>query len=157
MEDKSYNKEIKDSLKIREANPQDIHEILSLYASINDEGETIDINEALSLFEKMKSYPYHKVFVVEKNERVLATFALTIIDYMAHGGKKVGILEDLVVEERHRRKGIGTEILKFAISECRKNGCYKLALSSNLRREKAHRFYEKNGFKLHGYSFYTTL
>jgi hypothetical protein len=32
-------------------------------------------------------------------------------------------------------------------------GAYKLALSSNLRRLDAHRFYDTMGFARHGYSF----
>jgi len=36
-------------------------------------------------------------------------------------------------------------------------GCYKLMLSSNLRREAAHRFYASLGFEKHGYSFQIDL
>jgi len=35
----------------------------------------------------------------------------------------------------------------------KEKGCYKLTLSSNLRREAAHAFYESLGFTKHGYSF----
>jgi len=50
-------------------------------------------------------------------------------------------------------QGIGTAMMQFAMEECRKAGCYKLSLSSNLQREAAHRFYEGLGFKKHGFSF----
>jgi hypothetical protein len=33
------------------------------------------------------------------------------------------------------------------------SGCYKLALSSNLKRADAHRFYQSLGFHQHGISF----
>ena len=36
-------------------------------------------------------------------------------------------------------------------------GCYKLALSSNIRFERAHAFYDKLGFQRHGYSFVVEL
>ena len=35
----------------------------------------------------------------------------------------------------------------------RAKGCYKLVLSSNAKRERAHAFYESLGFERHGYSF----
>jgi len=38
---------------------------------------------------------------------------------------------------------------------CRSAGCYKLALSSNLKRAGAHRFYDSLGFERHGFSFVT--
>jgi len=44
-------------------------------------------------------------------------------------------------------------MMEHARAECRAGGCYKLALSSNLKREGAHQFYEALGFERHGYSF----
>jgi ribosomal protein S18 acetylase RimI-like enzyme len=35
----------------------------------------------------------------------------------------------------------------------REAGCYKLVLSSNQKRERAHAFYESLGFQRHGFSF----
>jgi GNAT superfamily N-acetyltransferase len=43
--------------------------------------------------------------------------------------------------------------MAYAMDICRAKGCYKLVLSSNQKREDAHRFYEKLGFTKHGYSF----
>jgi GNAT superfamily N-acetyltransferase len=40
-----------------------------------------------------------------------------------------------------------------AMAHCREAGCYKMVLSSNLKREKAHLFYERLGFERHGVSF----
>ena len=43
-------------------------------------------------------------------------------------------------------QGIGRAMMAHALEECRKAGCYKLALSSNVQRANAHRFYESLGF-----------
>jgi GNAT superfamily N-acetyltransferase len=48
-------------------------------------------------------------------------------------------------------------MVRQAIELCRDKGCYKLALSSNSRRSRAHAFYESLGFKRHGYSFVAEL
>jgi len=144
-------------MQIREAKESDIETILSLYSSLEDKDEGLSKEKAIEIFEKMKTYPYHKVYVVENEGKIVGTFVLTILDYFAHNGKRAGVLEDVVVDERERSKGIGKLMLNFAIEECRKNNCYKLALSSNIKRERAHSFYEKNGFKLHGYSFWTEI
>ena len=50
-------------------------------------------------------------------------------------------------------RGVGKAMMRFARARCRKAGCYKLALSSNLKRAAAHRFYESLGFEKHGFSF----
>jgi GNAT superfamily N-acetyltransferase len=44
-----------------------------------------------------------------------------------------------------------------AMRLAREAGCYKLALSSNRRRERAHAFYERLGFGRHGVSFLVEL
>jgi len=49
------------------------------------------------------------------------------------------------------------EMMQFAIATCREKSCYKVCLSSNLKRENAHQFYEGIGFRKHGYSFLTEL
>lgn len=144
---------MKPEIVIRQAKSEDLEEILRLLKSLNEDGEDLTLEEGLEILKVMESYPYHKVFVVEKEGKIVATFTLTIIDYLAHKGKRVGILEDVVVEEKERSKGLGTRIIEFAISECKRKNCYKLALSSNKKREKAHEFYMKRGFSLHGYSF----
>jgi GNAT superfamily N-acetyltransferase len=49
--------------------------------------------------------------------------------------------------------GIGKAMMQFALGLCRDKGCYKLMLSSNARRDRAHAFYESLGFERHGFSF----
>jgi hypothetical protein len=39
----------------------------------------------------------------------------------------------------------------------KEKGCYKMTLSSNLKRESAHAFYDSLGFKKHGFSFLVEL
>ncbi|MBV1733821.1 MAG: GNAT family N-acetyltransferase, partial [Hydrogenophaga sp.] len=50
-------------------------------------------------------------------------------------------------------KGIGRQLMAHAIEQARAAGCYKLALSSNAKRQAAHAFYESLGFQRHGLSF----
>ena len=79
------------------------------------------------------------------------------MDNLAHMGAPSGVVEDMVVHAHWRGKGIGKQMMGFAIDRCRERGCYKLALSSNVRLEAAHRFYESIGFRRHGYSFLVEL
>lgn len=81
----------------------------------------------------------------------MGTFAL------AHMGDKSGLIEDVVVRADMQGKGIGKKMMANAIDICKSKNCYKVALSSNIKRERSHRFYESLGFKRHGYSFYMEL
>lgn len=64
-----------------------------------------------------------------------------------------GFIEDVFVNEFHRRKGCGTKILETLIDEAKQRGCYKLIGTSRYSREKVHVLYEQNGFKKYGYEF----
>jgi GNAT superfamily N-acetyltransferase len=63
------------------------------------------------------------------------------------------VVEDVAVAPSRQGQGIGRAMMAHAIEECRKAGCYKLALSSNVKRAAAHKFYESLGFERHGYSY----
>ncbi len=52
-----------------------------------------------------------------------------------------------MVDARHRSKGYGEVLIRHAVEEARKAGCYKVSLTSNKRRTEAHRFYERLGFQ----------
>jgi GNAT superfamily N-acetyltransferase len=79
------------------------------------------------------------------------------MDNMAKRGRRSGIVEDVAVDPQYQGRGIGRAMMQHALEQCRRADCYKLVLSSNLKREDAHRFYDSLGFKRHGYSFRVEL
>ncbi|MCL5959659.1 MAG: GNAT family N-acetyltransferase [Chloroflexi bacterium] len=54
-------------------------------------------------------------------------------------------------------KGIGKQMMRFAMDRCKQAGCYKLALSSKIKRAAARAYYESLGFEKHEYSFTVEL
>lgn len=141
-------------VNIRKAEKKDLEYILALYSQPDmDNGEVLDIEEAERIFDKMGRYPDYSVYIAELDGNIVGTFALAIMDNLAHMGMPSGLIEDVVVSECFQGRGIGKLMMNRAIEICREKGCYKAALSSNLKREKAHRFYEGIGFRKHGYSF----
>lgn len=145
-------------LVIREASESDLDGVLALYAQPDiDDGEVLALADAREVFARFKLYPDYKLYVVTDGSDIIGTFALLIVDNLGHLGAASGLVEDVVVDPRRHSQGIGKQMMAFAIERCRERGCYKVALSSNLKRERAHKFYESIGFKKHGYSFYTEL
>lgn len=63
------------------------------------------------------------------------------------------LIEDLFVNEEFRNQGLGATMLRAAIEEAKKAGCYKLIGTSRHEREQVHQFYAKNGFKDYGKEF----
>jgi GNAT superfamily N-acetyltransferase len=145
-------------LSFREAEETDLSAVLALYAQPDMDGETgLTEAEALVVFRRMKTYPDYKVYVAVLDSEIVGTYALAVMDNLAHRGARSGLIEDVVVSDQCQGQGIGRQMMRDALNHCRAAGCYKAALSSNLKRERAHRFYESLGFEKHGYSFYTDL
>jgi GNAT superfamily N-acetyltransferase len=143
---------------IREAVERDLPSIILLYAQTSmDDAQVISLEKAESILKRTRDYPFFKVYVAVLNKQIVGTFELLIMDNLAHLGMPSGIIEDVVVAEKHQRKGIGKVMMRYAMNVCKEMGCYKVSLSSNLKREAAHRFYKSIGFQKHGYSFYTEI
>jgi GNAT superfamily N-acetyltransferase len=112
-----------------------------------------DVAAAAARFARFAAYPDYAVYLAEEDGVPVGTFALLVLDNLAHGGAPDGVVENVVVAEGWRGHGIGRAMMRFAMERCAAAGCYKLVLSSNVRREAAHRFYEDLGFVQHGLSF----
>jgi len=143
---------------ILQAVSADLPTILSLYAQPDvDDGKVMDLQTANSLFLKISTYPSYRLFVACSEDRIVGTYSLVILDNLVHMGAPSGLVESVVVLSDWRRKGEGKTMMSHAMTLCRAAHCYKLALSSNLIREPAHRFYEALGFTRHGFGFVVEL
>lgn len=144
--------------RIRPAKKADLEKILELYRELTDDPEDrITLVEAQKKFDKLNTYPDYHLFIAEHNNEIIGTFALLIMDNLAHRGEPSAIVEDVVIRKDVQGIGAGKAMMNFAMEKSREKGCYKMVLSSHLRRENAHMFYESLGFKKHGYSFVVDL
>ena len=64
------------------------------------------------------------------------------------------IVEDVIVEENLRGRGIGKALLEYAIILARKSGANGITLTSNPRREAANHLYQSMGFERHQTNVY---
>jgi len=62
-------------------------------------------------------------------------------------GGRVAILEDMVVSDNHRNKGVGSKLLKYALEFAQNQGCQRITLLTDDDNSGAHRFYEHHGFE----------
>jgi GNAT superfamily N-acetyltransferase len=150
----SVSDSVSTAVSIRAAREEDLPAVLALYAQPDlDAGHVLALERARGIFRRFARYPDYALYVAEHAGQIVGTFTLLVMDNLAHCGAPSGIVEDVAVASDWQSKGIGRAMMKFARERCRECGCYKLALSSNMKRERAHRFYEELGFELHGYSF----
>ena len=56
-------------------------------------------------------------------------------------------IEDVVTDKAHRGEGIGEALVKMAVEVARAEGAKRIYLTSNPKREAAHRLYKRCGFE----------
>ena len=145
-------------VEIRKATESDLPQVLRLYAQPEmDQGRVLTVDAAAEILRRMATYPEYAVYVATNHGSVVGTFALLVMDNLAHMGAPSAIVEDVCVDNELHGQGIGKAMMNFAMALARKRGCYKLALSSNATREGAHAFYRSLGFDQHGLSFHVKL
>tara|TARA_B100000902_G_C27057647_1_gene787418 strand:+ start:269 stop:700 length:432 start_codon:yes stop_codon:yes gene_type:complete len=85
----------------------------------------------------------HYIFVYNDKTTPIAMITLLIEQKLTHGGKCVCHIEDVVVDKKYNRKGIGSLIINNAVEFAKEKNCYKLILNCT---EEVKMFYQKNGF-----------
>lgn len=84
--------------------------------------------------------------VGEWDGRIVGCLQLTFIPGLSRYGAWRGQIEAVRVARDLRGKGLGREMMQWAIAECRARGCALVQLTSDKTRADAHRFYEGLGF-----------
>jgi GNAT superfamily N-acetyltransferase len=143
-----------DNLHIRPAKATDLPGVLALYAQPTlDDGRVLPIEDAEEILARFARYPDYTLYVAAIEHQIVGTFALLVMDNLGHRGAPSAVVEDVAVDPTMQGRGVGQAMMGFAIEQAREKRCYKLVLSSNAKRERAHAFYESLGFERHGYSF----
>lgn len=138
-----------DSLTIRMAYSDDILPMVDLLAELFtiEDGFTVDSMIQTRALELLLQNPQSIVLVAEMQNRVVGMITLQRLISTAVG-EYVGIIEDVVVNEADRGKGIGNKLIQAALEEASKRGWKRLALAADRRNSKAIGFYQKKGFEI---------
>ena len=138
-------------LTYRHAAPSDLPRLIALIAdgvivaTDDDPADAMhaDYVEALAA---ITADPNQEMFVVEQDGETVACFQLSYLPGLMRRGMWRGQIELVHVSETKRNRGIGGEMMRWALEHCRERGCGMVQLTSNKKRVDAHRFYERLGF-----------
>jgi N-acetylglutamate synthase-like GNAT family acetyltransferase len=131
------------NVKIREAQESDALTIAALYRSFVTSPH---INVREDRIKAIATDLNNFLFVCEVEGLVCGTAFLTICLDVMFGNQPYGVLENVVIEESWRGKGIGNLLFEHVEELCRIRDCSKIMLMSTASREAAHRFFEQQGF-----------
>jgi GNAT superfamily N-acetyltransferase len=134
-------------IKIQKASEQDIPRIVELYEELTEEKIRVSPERLKSVFNQIESMPGHWLLVADVDGLVVGTVLLQIVPHLSHNAHPWGIVENMVVDPRYRKLGIGRILIDRIKELCRDAGCYKVQLLSHKKRVEAHRFYRSLGFE----------
>ena len=123
------------------------NQIINLYTSFTSfNKENFTLKSFKTLVKKLPDN-HHVLFMLNDRDEIIAGITLIIEQKIIHNGGKVGHIEDFVVLEEYRKKGIGVELFNYVKNICEVNNCYKIILDCDPILET---FYEKKGFTKKG-------
>jgi glucosamine-phosphate N-acetyltransferase len=89
----------------------------------------------------------HNIYVYLDDDKIVGCITLIIEQKIIHNGGKVGHIEDFVILEDYRNKGIGSLLYNYVKILCEQNKCYKMILDCDQCLEN---YYIKKGFTKKG-------
>lgn len=136
-------------IRIRRARKSDLPRLQELY-------DQLHLNNYLSFrvpkpklaaaFDRVARDRNHTILVAEVAGKIIGTCHVIIVPHLGHALKPFAIVENVVVDASARSSGIGHHLMAAAGELARRRGCYKLALTSNIARPRAHQFYKRLGW-----------
>ena len=101
----------------------------------------------LKAFREIDADKNHELIVADLNGEVVGTLHLTFIPSISYQGGLRAQVESVRVDSKLRGKGIGKQMMVYAIERAKERGAHLMQLTSHETRTDAHRFYEQLGFK----------
>lgn len=130
------------SLQIRRATQVDVPELARLAGQLGYPAA------AAAIAKRLRDIGEHgagAVFVAETGSGTIVGSAHVLAEYTLVDEPKAQ-LADLVVDESFRSQGIGSALLHATESWAREHGLTRMRVNSNVIRERAHRFYLREGY-----------
>jgi GNAT superfamily N-acetyltransferase len=135
---------------IRRITEDDKEEIMPLLQQLWPDAP-LDLNKTKEVLNRYLKDDNYKMFCFEEKQIIgLITISKR---YAFYYGGRVAIIEDLVVDELNRGKGIGGELVEFTEKEIKAQGISAIEVASDIHRNQAHQFWEKQGYTRSAYQF----
>jgi GNAT superfamily N-acetyltransferase len=128
---------------IRPARLEDTNSITGLLAQLGYPQEPDALRERLELW--LRDERGGRVHVAEVDGSVVGFIALHVCPHFARPGNR-GRITAMAVDERHRRREIGKELVVAAQRVAAELGCVDMEVTSSRRRDDAHAFYAALGY-----------
>jgi GNAT superfamily N-acetyltransferase len=146
-------------IRVRKATESDLPVIGKLLAELiqaMDNTEGIDIGIAVKTCQRLLNDANSHFLVAELKGTPVGFINFTVRRTVLHRSPSA-MIDELVVAEEYRRKGVGERLVLTVIEKCERFGCCEVEVSTEKANVKARRFYRKCGFGEKGTLFEVDL
>lgn len=136
----------------RTANAQDLTKIVEMLAD-DKLGKTRERYENplpesyIKAFKAIEADPNNELIVGCVGEVIVGVLQITFTPYLTHQGSWRATIEGVRIASSERGKGMGANLINYAIEQAKTRGCHMIQLTTDKEREDSLRFYERLGFK----------
>jgi len=139
------------SITIRHARRDDVATIIAMLADDHLGRARERLEDPLpelyyKAFERVTKDPNIDLVVAEEGGRVVGCLQLCILPGLSSQGAARGLIEDVRVASDRRSRGIGEQLVQWAVGEAKARSCKLVELLTHHTRVDAQRFYERLGF-----------
>jgi len=139
------------SVSIRPARRDDVAAIVAMLADDHLGRARERVEDPLpesyyQAFEQVARDQNLTLVVAESEGRVVGCLQLAILPGISTQGGIRGLLEDVRVASDCRSRGIGEQLVQWAVAEAKARGCNLVELLTHQTRTDAQRFYKRLGF-----------
>jgi GNAT superfamily N-acetyltransferase len=131
------------SVLIRRARSSDALRLAELSSELGYPATPAEIAGRLR---RLKAASPNALFVAESPDAKVVGWAHVSVTHLLEAGTRAE-LNGLIVAEGERSLGAGARLLEAAEEWARKHGCPVMSVRSNVIRERAHKFYERQGYE----------
>jgi GNAT superfamily N-acetyltransferase len=122
-------------------------ELLQHGALVEGKEDPADEASYLAALAETQATSGNHLLVAEVDGEVVGMGQLVIFRHFQHRGGLCAEIESLHVHPDFRSQGIGKRLVNAVVDVAREAGCFRIQLTSDLRRSEAHRFYERLDFE----------
>lgn len=135
-------------LVFRAATRADLPAIVTMLAddSLGATRESPDDPAYAAAFDAIDADPRNSLVVADRSGEVVGTMQLTYIPGLSRRGSERLQIEAVRIRTDQRGRGLGREMIQWAVDRARERGCRLVQLTTDKRRVDAHRFYASLGF-----------
>jgi GNAT superfamily N-acetyltransferase len=121
--------------------------LLSLYAQLHARDPLPEPNKAEKAWSAMLSSGLIQIIVATEADHLVSTCTLTIVPNLTRSASPYALIENVVTDRDHRRRGLGGAVLRDALRCAWDADCYKVMLATGSQNPATLRFYEETGFR----------